>query len=114
MGKYLFNPGNLFCTPSVLALAEHNQTEFEMLVVRHLSGDFGEYGTFADISVTQEEIEEGMGATADAGKLNKIAILTGRGQVDSCYEISSGQTILVITVLSGQDTYTTTLLPSER
>jgi len=79
----------------------------------HHSGNFGNLGEVSSISLTQEELEEGVLATDDSGKLNKLAILGQYPTVMSEYDVD-GQTIWVRTEdVNGSETYTTIMFPSE-
>ena len=61
--------------------------------------------------VTSEEIEQGELATDESAKLNKIALLTRRGQVMSAYRTRKGAELWVLTTLGNQETVV--MLPDE-
>jgi hypothetical protein len=83
------------------------------LLTRHLMGDFGNLGHLDNIVLSDQELGEGILATDDSGKLNKIAILGHYHCVMSEYTIA-GHTIWIRTEdVNGSETYTTIMLPSE-
>jgi hypothetical protein len=106
----LFTPGNVYATPAAIETAQENNINLVELLTRHLTGDFGKYGMFEDISLTKEEIKRGAFETSDDGKLNKIAILNKAGRIISSYQVG-GDRIWVIT--EHDRSYTTLILPSE-
>lgn len=85
----------------------------EELIRRHVTGDFGTAGQYADIkpTITPQEWSEGVFATSEDGKLNVIAIERKEGRVCSYYTLGE-HTVWVITEL-GPYGYTTVLLPSD-
>lgn len=107
-----FRPGMVVVTPSVQALVPGSAT-IKNYLDRHLCGDFGEFGHFTAIEVSDYELTHGVVATDDSGKLNKLAILGKYHSVLSEYVLKS-QTIWIITEdVSGTEARTTVMLPSE-
>jgi hypothetical protein len=107
-----FRPGIIIVTPSVQALAG-DSTPIKTMLDRHLSGDFGNFGHFTAIEISDHELLHGALATDDSGKLNKLAILGKYPSVLSEYSLGN-QTIWVATEdVNGTETRTTVMLPSE-
>ena len=86
-------------------------------VRRHVAGDWGTCGRYAETDLTAEEARLGALATADDAKVNLWSIRYG-GRVLSSYDTAAG-TLWIITDgleaggTAGEDTYTTCLLPEE-
>ena len=99
-----FPLGDVWLTPLVRA----RKIDWIDLVRRHVTGDFGKFGHFDAIGVTADEIARGCLATDDDAKLNKIAVLKGRGRVLSVYD-----EYWVVTESNGKDVETTVLLGEE-
>lgn len=115
MSEVLFQPGRVGMTRGVDALLQDSDVTPLELVERHLSGDFGIHGRFAEIEVTDEELRDGPLATADDGKLNKAAILQDeigqwQGRILSAY-IVNDEKVWIIT--EADRSVTTLLLPEE-
>jgi hypothetical protein len=55
------------------------------LVQRHMTGDFGEFGDFYDLEVTDDMLLEGAVLPCYGGSMNKISTLTGMEAVTSEY-----------------------------
>ena len=112
MSDALFSPGQVVATPGVLEVLEAVGVEPLELLRRHLTGDFGECGKYADIkpTMTPEEMERGALATADDGKLNVWGIATGDGRILSAYVLDSAR-VWIIT--EWDRSVTTLLLPDE-
>ncbi len=109
----LFELGLVVATPGALAL----DVDLGAYVRRHVSGDFGKCGKYADIELTAKEARDGALATSDDGKLNVYAIRNG-GRVLSAYDTPSGVLWVITDGLDAggtgtEDTYTTCLLPED-
>jgi len=98
-------------TGAVEALADASQHAVEFLV-RHVRGDWGNYGHCDEIQLTADERQRGWEATDDSGKINKSNLLSRRDRVMSEYTTSLDRRLWVITCLDG-DGGTTVLLPEE-
>ena len=96
---------------AVDALAEAGEHAATFLV-RHVRGDWGEYGHCDDIQLSADERRRGWEATDDSGKINKINLISRRDRVMSEYTTSRGRRLWVITCLDGSGG-TTVLLPEE-
>lgn len=102
----LFALGQVVATPGALAALERADVDARALVLRHASGDFGEHGNYADITLTDEEEELGAFATSDDGKLNAWGV-RHMGRILSSYTLQTDEIIWIITE---QDRSATTLL----
>jgi hypothetical protein len=111
--KSLFALGNVVLSKGAEAMLLGNNRLVDVLLARHLSGDFGTAGHYSKIEVSQKELREGAGATSDTGKLNKIAITNGEGTIMSIYNISKTETLWIITNFAGEEAVTTVLHPSD-
>ena len=79
----LFALGKLTITAgAVEALADSSQHAGEFLA-RHVRGDWGEFGRFDAIQLTDDEQRRGWEATDDSGKINKSNVLNRRDRVMS-------------------------------
>jgi hypothetical protein len=92
------------------ALADARQHVHEFLE-RHAKGDWGSIGHIDRTVVTREEIEQGELSTDESAKLNKIALLTGGGQVMSAYRTGKCVDLWVVTTLGNHQTVV--MLPAE-
>jgi hypothetical protein len=120
MGKAMmqdrrFGLGQVVITRGALAKCEADAINYFKLVARHERGDFGSVG---HLDTYYSSLESGRSKTlaADDGLVqNALAIEAQRGMVLSTYEVREPRaiTIWVITMLAGNDTYTTVLLPEE-
>jgi hypothetical protein len=90
-GGTLISPGKITVTPGVaLRLSAE---EIRTLLDRHVSGDFGEFGRFYEIDITDEMLREGVSVV---GGMSKVNALTGLDCVISEYVVRDGR-IWVIT-----------------
>ena len=113
--------GQIFClgkaviTRGALTHCEDNSIDHLELLMRHASGDFGAVGHLDNAHLTRAERQHGAYMTDDGLKLNAVAILDRQGMVMSIYqpEGTPGTKIWIQTLLAGDETYTTILLPSE-
>jgi len=96
---------------AVESLAEASQHVASFLV-RHARGDWGEYGNFDQIELTDDERRRGWEASEDSGKINKSNVLARRDRVMSEYTTGRGRRIWIITTWDGGGG-TTVLLPEE-
>ena len=113
MTEQIFAAGPVVATVGVADLG----LDLLAYVRRHLSGDFGTCGQYAEIDLTEQEDLFGALATADNGKLNVYAVRHG-GRVLSAYDTPSGRLWVITDGIepggnAGEDTYTTCLLPDE-
>ncbi len=116
VSRRLIEPGRVVATPGALAALESAGVQPDHLLRRHLSGDWGAFGTYTDTVVTDRERQLGPMATADDAKLNRLAVDQGDGsRVVSKYELADAErTVLwIITEGQGEHRATTVLLPSE-
>lgn len=86
-----FPPGKIVATPGALAAIEATGTLADTLLVRHLSGDWG--------NLEAEDVA-----------VNEAAVANGR-QILSEYQLDSNTAVWIIT--EGDRSYTTILLPDE-
>ncbi len=96
---------------AVAALADAGQHATTFLV-RHVRGDWGEYGHCDEIHLTADERRRGWEATDDSGKINKCNLLSLRDRIMSEYQTGRGIRLWVITCLDRGGS-TTVLLPEE-
>lgn len=110
-GGALINPGKITITPGVAKRL--NNDEIRTLLGRHVAGDFGEFGRFYDIDVTDEMLLEGVPA---AGGMSKVNALTGLDCVMSEFVVRDariwlitepGQQRSTIFVLAGLERHST-------
>jgi hypothetical protein len=107
-----FQPGVVAITQGIAALNVET-AQLHQLLHRHLIGDFGSFGQFDSIQLTDQELDLGSIATDNGGKLNKLAILGKNHDVLSEYDFY-GTTIWIKTeAVNSSETYTTLMLPSE-
>ncbi|MCB2216969.1 MAG: hypothetical protein KQH59_12945 [Desulfobulbaceae bacterium] len=120
MGKAMmqdrrFGLGQVVITRGALAKCDADAINYFKLVARHERGDFGSVGHL-DTYYSSLESSRSKTLAADDGLVqNALAIEAQRGMVLSTYEVGEPRpvTIWVITMLAGNDTYTTVLLPEE-
>ena len=110
-----FRLGRVVITQGAFSLCEERNISALDLVMRHAGGDFGTVGRLEDAVLTDEEKELGALATSDDLKLSALAAQTGQGMVMSVYETKFplSPRIWVQTLLAGDETYSTVLLPEE-
>ena len=89
LGTTLLTPG----ANEVLSEADENPAD---LYVRHACGDWGSIGKYAETEIDDEVRRRGVLATADGAKLNKLAIENGAGRIMSSYQVSTGETLWVM------------------
>ena len=112
----LIEPGQVVATPGAIQALEDAKVQVLGMVHRHLSGDWGVFGTFEETVVTDRERELGPMATDDDAKLNRIATEKNDGsRILSKYQLNTagGTIVWVVTEGDGTDRVTTVLLPSE-
>lgn len=83
----LLDYGQVILTPSVSHLLSNDQVC--ELLKRHGSGDFGVFGEFYDLEVTDEMLRDGPPLMASLGPVNKVNTLTGMEAVTSEYVVGS-------------------------
>jgi hypothetical protein len=105
LGKITVTPG------AVAALAEAAQHAVEFLV-RHVRGDWGAFGQYDRIQLSDDERRRGWEATDDTAKINKWNVLNAQDTVMSEYVTAQGTRIWVVTRLD-RGNGTTVLLPEE-
>lgn len=102
--------GQCVITPGAQQALQSLNTLPQTLLDRHQSGDWGTLGSYHTTTYTPREWDDGMFATDDGGKLNKIAVDKHSGNVTSIYELGE-QTVWIETA---QDRRVTTVyLPDE-
>lgn len=107
-------PGRVVATPGALAALEAARRTAPEFINRHLSGDWGEHGTFDAVELTDRERQLGCMATSDDGKLNRLAVEANDGsRVMSRYTLDDGTTLWVATQGTGSQRHTVVTLPSE-
>ncbi len=107
-----FSLGKVTVTAGALAaLAEASQHVAEFLL-RHVRGDWGEYGHCDAIVMITDEERRGWEATDEDGKINKSNLLNRRDRIMSAYRTGCGRRLWVITTLNGHGG-TTVLQPEE-
>lgn len=89
-GGSLINPGKIIVTPGVSRRL--NNEDIRSLLARHTAGDFGEFGRFYEIDVTDEMLLEGVLAP---GGMSKVNALTGLDCVMSEYVINDSRIWLI-------------------
>jgi hypothetical protein len=102
----LIDFGQVVLTSSVSRLLSHE--DIRELLRRHGSGDFGEYGEFYDLELTDEILRESRISTLSVGPLNKKNTLTGLEAVTSEYVV--GQHRIRLITEAGEDRSTIFLL----
>ncbi len=110
-----FELGRVVITRGALTHCEDRDIDYLTLLMRHATGDFGEVGHLDTVKLSRAEKQHGAYATDDGLKLNAVAILKG-GMILSIYQgpgDTSDNRIWIQTMLAGDATYTTILLPSE-
>jgi hypothetical protein len=108
----LFPLGRVTITGGAVdALAEAGEHAATFLL-RHVRGDWGNYGQCDDIQLSPDEQAQGWEATDDSGKINKSNLLNRRDRVLSEYTTALGTRLWVITRLEGSGG-TTVLRPEE-
>jgi len=110
-----FQLGKVVITKGALTHCEDNNVDHFEMLIRHAVGDFGTIGSLEKVELTVEERVLGSLATDNGLKLNAIAIESKQGMIMSAYPTLEHQNskIWIQTILAGDDTYTTILLPSE-
>jgi hypothetical protein len=106
----LFPAGRLAMSKGAEELLRGSGLTVELLLLRHLAGDFGEAGKYAMIRLTPNERQ---GQTDDTGKLNKVAIDGKEGRIMSVYRLSADCTIWIITDWYTPHVVTTVLRPED-
>jgi hypothetical protein len=111
MTRILFALGATVATQGALGLG----VDLGAYIVRHVTGDFGNAGRYAEIELEEDRL--GALATADDGKLNVHAIRHG-GRILSAYKTPAGVLWVITEGLDAggkatEDTVTTCLLPGE-
>jgi len=84
--------GAIVATPGALDLVG----DVRPYIRRHLCGDWGRIGRYADTELTAREATLGALATGDDGKLNVDAIRNG-GRTLSVYDVPGGGVLWVMT-----------------
>ena len=91
MTKHLFKLGQLVATPAALSVLESSKTPPEVLLARHLTGDWGD--------LCEEDLE-----------MNDKAVRIGE-RILSSYNLTNGEKVWIIT--EWDRSATTILLPSD-
>lgn len=106
LGTTLLAPG----ASDVLDEADENAAD---LYARHACGDWGSIGKYAETEIDDDVRRRGALATADSAKLNKLAIEQGGGRILSSYQVSTGDTLWVMTEADWATAPVTTILTPE-
>ncbi len=101
----LVEPGQIMVTPGIAQRLTND--EIRDLLARHTSGDFGDYGEFYDLDVTDEMLRDQSNRALTPGLLSKVNALTGLNPVASAYTVREHR-VWVITEAGEKPT--TTLL----
>ena len=112
--KIPFPTGSVVATPGALhamnKVTDNPEAGFKALIKRHRMGDFGEFRSYRDLKLTEEELELGPLATSNDLKLNIWGVEVGE-RVMSKYILSDGTVLWCITETNRS--VTTFLLPEE-
>jgi hypothetical protein len=111
-GDAKFQAGVVAITQGVANLRIEPE-QLHQLLHRHLLGDFGSFGQFDSIELTEQELTLGSIATDNEGKLNKLAILGKNHDVLSEYDYHSATIWIKTEAVNSSEAYTTLMLPSE-
>lgn len=98
--------GQVILTSSVARLLSPDLVN--ELLRRHVSGDYGEFGEFYDLEITDEMLLNGPADAFLGGSLNKVSTLTGMEAVTSEYVV--GRHRVRIVTEAGEDRSTIFLL----
>lgn len=108
--------GRMYQTARVAGRQKGDENYVKMLrqcLIRHLSGDWGAFGSLKETSVSKEEVARGMFATDDTAKLNRISLIKNHGSILSEYEVLNGKFPERIWICTELNKYTIILFPSE-
>jgi hypothetical protein len=113
MNAELFDLGHVVATQGALSIVN----DFGPYIRRHVTGDWGTCGRYAETDLTANEVRLGCLATDDDAKVNVHAIRYG-GRVMSAYNVPGGRLWVITDGLDAgghatADTVTTCLLPDE-
>ena len=98
----LFDPGTCGVTPGAASALQEIGLDAVALIHRHASGDWGVHGSFHDIVVTDDERRRGAFATADDGKLNRLAVEQNDGsRIMSEYRLGDAEAVRIWVVTEG-------------
>ncbi|MCG9889556.1 MAG: tetratricopeptide repeat protein [Thermosynechococcaceae cyanobacterium MS004] len=107
---FLFDLGQIVWTNGAMEAFERNNVKPDEYLRRHVTGDWGKYGNYYNIQLTEEEDREGVWAMDDDEKLNCWGVKHD-GDITSSYALPDNTEIWITT--QGRF-YTTIYLPSER
>lgn len=89
----LVDCGQIVVTPGISKRISNE--EIRGLLARHAAGDFGDYGEFYDLDVTDEMLRERPAHLMTPGLLSKVNALSGLNPVASAYAIGEHQVWLI-------------------
>jgi hypothetical protein len=110
-----FELGRVVITRGALAHCEDKGIDYITLLMRHAAGDFGSVGHLDDVRLSRAEKQHGAYATDNGLRLNAVGILNATGMILSVYQQpkNTDDKVWIMTMLAGEETYTTVLLPEE-
>lgn len=112
--KPLFSLGDIFLTQKAKQACIRNKVDYYNYLARHCSGDWGEVGNYAEVKLSNTEIQTGN--MEDTAKLN-VWLLKCRenGSIMSSYLLDDNTKIWIITTCNfcKKENHTTILLPSD-
>jgi len=81
----LIDCGHIVVTPGISQRLTND--EIRDLLARHAAGDFGDYGEFYDLDVTDDMLRNGPVRSLSPGLRSKVSALTGLNPVASAYTV---------------------------
>jgi len=110
-----FRLGRVVMTRGLMCLCEERGVDIHTMLWRHSQGDFGTVGMLDSAILTEDVLAHGPIATSDDLLLSALAVKNNEGTVMSVFETDPPDSarIWIQTILAGENTYTTLLLPEE-
>jgi hypothetical protein len=104
-----FPVGKILVTVGALRALREAREPVAVLLLRHVHGDWGTFGHYDQIDLSEDELRSGWLVTNETGKINKSNLLNRRDWIISEYRIAHGQRVRILTDL-GRGTAMTVIL----
>lgn len=105
--------GTTLLTPGAQEVLNDTDENAADLFTRHVCGDWGSIGKYAETEIDDDVRRRGVFATANGAKLNKLAIELRDGRIMSSYQVSTGDTLWVMTEADWVSAPVTTIMTPE-
>jgi hypothetical protein len=105
-----FSAGKILVTAGALRALAESGGQIAALLLRHVRGDWGRFGQFDQVALSDDELHRGWLVTDETDKINKSNLLKNRDWILSEYRTACGKHVRIITDLNRGTAMTVVLL----